>query len=159
MYEHRANFHLLVELLLHVTKIKYNMYNVQDYSVLCNKAVRPGYEWGLAFYSHVENTHERIISLIGDVYVLITSLTPSLFSYCHHWASVVCRPSSVRPLTFHILINSSEATGPIWTKLWWNGPWIAPFQIYVRSSRLPTKMATKLKIEKRGMKLSIAALV
>ena len=92
MYEHRANFHLLVELLLHVTKIKYSMYNVQDYSVLCNKAVRPGYEWGLAFYSHVENTHERIISLIGDVYVLITSLTPSLLSYCHHWASVVCRP-------------------------------------------------------------------
>jgi hypothetical protein len=44
MYEHRANFHLLVELLLHVTKIKYSMYNVQDYSVLCNKAVRPGYE-------------------------------------------------------------------------------------------------------------------
>jgi hypothetical protein len=42
-------------------------------------------------------------------------------SYCHHWASVV------RPLTFHILINSSEATGPIWTKLWWNGPWMAPF--------------------------------
>jgi hypothetical protein len=40
---------------------------------------------------------------------------------CHHWASVV------RPLTFHILINSSEATGPIWTKLWWNGPWMAPF--------------------------------
>ena len=27
-------------------------------------------------------------------------------SYCHHW-------SSVRPLTFHILINSSETTGPI----------------------------------------------
>jgi hypothetical protein len=39
-------------------------------------------------------------------------------SYCHHWASVV------RPLTFHILINSSEATGSIWTKLWWNGPWM-----------------------------------
>ena len=36
------------------------------------------------------------------------------------WAIVTTeRPSSsVRPLTFHILINSSEATGPIWTKLW-----------------------------------------
>jgi hypothetical protein len=64
-------------------------------------------------------------------------------SYCHHWASV-------RPLTFHILINSSETTGPIWTKLWWNGPWMAPFQNCVRWSRLPTKMATKLKIDKRG---------
>jgi hypothetical protein len=53
---------------------------------------------------------------------------------------MVCRPSSVRPsvrpLTFHILINSSEATGPIWTKLWWNGPWMAPFQNCVRWSRL-----------------------
>jgi hypothetical protein len=66
-------------------------------------------------------------------------------SYCHHWASVV-RPS----LTFHILINSSDAIGPIWTKLWWNGPWMTPFQIYVWWSRLPTKMTAKLKIEKRG---------
>ena len=71
------------------------------------------------------------------------------------WAIVTTeRLSSVvhRPLTFHILINSSEATGPIWTKLWWNGPWMAPFQNCVRWSRLPTKMAAKLKIEKRGMK-------
>ena len=32
----------------------------------------------------------------------------------------------VRPSTFHILIFSSETTGPIATKLWWNGPWVAP---------------------------------
>jgi hypothetical protein len=63
--------------------------------------------------------------------------------------------SVVRPLTFHILINSSEATGPIWTKLWWNGPWMAPFQICVRCSRFPSKMATKLKIEKRGDEILI----
>ena len=43
-------------------------------------------------------------------------------SYCHHFSSVV------RPSTFHILIFSSETTGPIATKLWWNGPWMAPFQ-------------------------------
>jgi hypothetical protein len=67
----------------------------------------------------------------------------------------VRRLSSVRPLTFHILINSSEATGPIWTKLWWNGPWMAPFQNCVRWSRLPTKMAAKLKIEKRGDEILI----
>jgi hypothetical protein len=36
------------------------------------------------------------------------------------------------------------------TKLWWNDPWMAPFQKCVRCSRLPTKMAAKLKIEKRG---------
>jgi hypothetical protein len=56
----------------------------------------------------------------------------------------------VRPSTFHILIFSSETSGPIATKLWWNGPWMAPFQNCVRWSRLPTKMAAKLKIEKRG---------
>jgi hypothetical protein len=73
------------------------------------------------------------------------------------WAIVTTeRPSSVvRPLTFHILINSSETTGPIWTKLWWNGPWMAPFQKCVRWSRLPTKMAAKLKIEKRGDEILI----
>ena len=43
-------------------------------------------------------------------------------SYCHHFSSVV------RPSTFHILIFSSETTGPIATKLWWNGPWMVPFQ-------------------------------
>jgi hypothetical protein len=43
--------------------------------------------------------------------------------------------TSVQPIsitktpTFHILIFSSETTGEIATKLWWNGPWITPFQI------------------------------
>ena len=55
-----------------------------------------------------------------------------------------------RPSTFHILMFSSETTGPIATKLWWNGPWGASFQNCVRWCRLPTKMAVKLKIEKRG---------
>jgi hypothetical protein len=63
--------------------------------------------------------------------------------------------SVVRPSTFHILIFSSETTGPIATKLWWNGPWMAPFQNCVRWSRLPTKMAAKLKIEKRGDEILI----
>jgi hypothetical protein len=67
--------------------------------------------------------------------------------YCHHFSSVVrrpssvvrrpssvvCRPSSVvRRSTFHILIFSSETTGQIATNLWWNGPWMAPFQNCVR---------------------------
>ena len=46
----------------------------------------------------------------------------------------------------------SETTEPILTKLCWNDPWVVPFQNCVRWSRLPTKMAAKLKIEKRGMK-------
>jgi hypothetical protein len=62
----------------------------------------------------------------------------------HHFSSVV------RTSTFHILIFSSETTGTIATKLWWNGPWMAPFQNCVRWSRLPTKMAAKQKIEKKG---------
>jgi hypothetical protein len=45
---------------------------------------------------------------------------------------------------------SSETTGPIATTLWWNGPWMAPFQICVRLSWLPTKMTAKLKIGKKG---------
>ena len=61
----------------------------------------------------------------------------------------------VRPSTFHILIFSSETTGPIATKLWWNGPWMTPFQNCVRWSRLPTKVAAKLKIEKRGEEILI----
>jgi hypothetical protein len=32
----------------------------------------------------------------------------------------------------HILIFSSKTTGLIATKLWWNGPWMAPFQNCVR---------------------------
>jgi hypothetical protein len=50
-------------------------------------------------------------------------------------------------------IFSSETTGSIATKLWWNGPWMAPFKICVRWSRLPTKMSVKLNLEKGVMKL------
>ena len=69
-------------------------------------------------------------------------------SYCRHFSSVVCRPSSVRPSTFHILIFSSETTGPIATKLWWNGPWMAPFH-----SRWP--LLLKIEISSNGQNCSI----
>ena len=52
-------------------------------------------------------------------------------------------------------ISSSETTEPISTKLCWNDSWMAPFQNCVRRSRLPTKMAAKLKIEKRGDEILI----
>jgi hypothetical protein len=48
-----------------------------------------------------------------------------------------------------------ETTEPISTKLCWNDSWMAPFQNCVRWSRLPTKMAAKLKIEKRGDEILI----
>ena len=50
---------------------------------------------------------------------------------------------------------SSETTEPISTKLCWNDSWKAPFQNCFRWSRLPTKMAAKLKIEKRGDEILI----
>ena len=51
------------------------------------------------------------ISRSSSILTIFSSPDPKgHVSYCHHWASVV------RPLTFHILINSTEATGPIWTK-------------------------------------------
>jgi hypothetical protein len=52
------------------------------------------------------------------------------FRPCELLSSLFVRrlSSVVRPSTFHILIFSSETTGPIATKLWWNGPWMAPFQ-------------------------------
>jgi hypothetical protein len=52
-------------------------------------------------------------------------------------------------------IFSSETTEPISTKLCWNDSWMAPFQNCVRWSRLLTKMAAKLKIEKRGDEILI----
>jgi hypothetical protein len=100
------------------------------------------------------------INFFGQLKVLFSSPDPKgqvSLTQRVRWAIVTTeRPSSVvRPLTFHILINSSEATGPIWTKLWWNGSWMAPFQNCVRWSRLPTKLAAKLKIEKRGDEILI----
>ena len=52
-------------------------------------------------------------------------------------------------------IFSLETTEPISTKLCWNDSWMAPSQNCVRWSRLPTKMATKLKIKKRGDEILI----
>ena len=115
-------------------------------------------------YRHATPLVHIILNLSQTVFVL-TSLcctlcretaTTNFFSSpgqrpCELLPSRVRRPSVVN---FHILIFS-ETTGPIATKLWWNGPWIAPFQNCVRWSWLPTKMATKLKIEKRGDEILI----
>ena len=92
-------------------------------------------------------------SNVNCSYMARSSLTYILF--LAHLAFRPCEllPSLfVRPSTFHILIFSSETSGPIATKLWWNGPWGAPLENCVRWSRFPTKMFAKLKIEKGGMK-------
>ena len=94
------------------------------------------------------------LSISNELKTFLAHLT---FRPCELLSSLFVRrlSSVVRSSTFHILIFSSETTGPIATKLWWNGPWMAPFQNCVRLSRLPTKMATKLKIEKRGDEILI----
>ena len=69
------------------------------------------------------------------------------------WAKLL--PWSVRrPLAFCILIFSSETTGPIWTKLWLNNPWVVSFQNYVQQPQPPTKMATIAKNRTFGKKSS-----
>ena len=79
-------------------------------------------------------------------------------NFCRFWPIMQIRKKGGWNLK---KIFSSETTEPISTKLCWNDSWVIPFQNCVRWSRLPTKMAAKLKIEKGGMKflLSIAALV
>jgi len=89
-------------------------------------------------------THLGVIALFSSPGQRPCELLPSLGDR---------RPSY--SVNFHILIFSSETTRPIATKLWWNVPWMDPFQNCVLWSRLPTKMATKLKIEKRGDEILI----
>jgi hypothetical protein len=66
--------------------------------------------------------------------------------YCYNGVFLAHFSSVVRPSTFHILIFSSETTGPIATKLWWNDSWMTPFQNCVRHFIPPTKMATTAKL-------------
>jgi hypothetical protein len=58
-----------------------------------------------------------------------------------------------RGMKFKKKIFSSETTEPISIKLCWNDSWMA--QNCVWWSRFPTKMAAKLKIEKRGDEILI----
>jgi hypothetical protein len=61
--------------------------------------------------------------------------------FCHHFASVVRRPQLLK-------IFSSETTWPLKTTLWWNGPWVIPFQNCVRQSDLQPTWSLLLKIKK-----------
>ena len=73
-------------------------------------------------------------------------------NFCRFWPIMQIRKKGGWNLK---KIFSSETTEPISTKLCWNDSWMAPFQNCVRWSRLPTKMAAKLKIEKRGDEILI----
>jgi hypothetical protein len=68
------------------------------------------------------------------------------------WVFVITlRRSSVR--TQLLKLFSSETTWPLETKLWWNGPWMIPFQNCVRQSRPPTNMVVVTKNKKGGWNL------
>jgi hypothetical protein len=95
------------------------------------------------FFSETNVLTELKLYINDQVTVFYVNLKSKMAAYVYepilcmndHWMVgellsplSVRRLLDVRPLAVHILINSSEATGPIWTKLWWNGPWMAPFQ-------------------------------
>jgi hypothetical protein len=116
----------------------------------------------------LEGDHTRIISAKfgwdwlssyrGEDFLLNSSPLFSIFSLAailvgsqdprtHFWKGAIQGP-------YH---QSLVAIGPVVSEekifMWisqWYGPWMAPFQKCVRGSWLPTKMAAKLKIEKRG---------
>jgi hypothetical protein len=91
--------------------------------------------------------HDTFCFISMGIICVVFFSSPGLYAM---WAIAInFRLSSViRPSTFHILIFSSETTGSIATNIWWNGPWMDPFQNCVRWFRFPNKMAAKLKIEK-----------
>jgi hypothetical protein len=59
-----------------------------------------------------ELTHAFLFCARNDILYINYSEQHCLIPKCR---TKTAKPA--RPLTFHILINSSEATGPIWTKL------------------------------------------
>jgi hypothetical protein len=109
-------------------------------------------DWDNVTLTHLLLLLESLLSVMSSfVFPFLAHLAKGHVSFCHHLASVV--RLSVR--TSETLIFSSETTGPIAAKLCWNGICMALFQNCVRWSRLPTKMAAKLRIEKRGGEISI----
>jgi hypothetical protein len=158
-----------------------SMKNEQKYSWLYDSVVHQGYlcKFCELCCGHSSSSQEFVTVGInlGRVWLLFYYWTSKLinvllfpsFRNSHHsranfpyykarWAFAITWRPSVCPsyvVNFHILIFSPETTGTIATKLWWNGPWMAPFQNCVRWSRLPTKISAKIKIEKRGDEILI----
>ena len=83
-------------------------------------------------------------NFVSGLVRFLANLAKGNVSFCHGVSSVR------RPLTFHIWIFSSETTGPIWTKLCWNGPGMVPFQNCIRGRDWPSNMAAVTKNRKKG---------
>ena len=83
------------------------------------------FQWGysiLQFYVYVL----YVLQIVVCSFAFVAHLAKGNGSFCHHLASVIRRPSSVvrcpssvvrRPITFHILIFSSETPQPNELKL------------------------------------------
>ena len=104
--------------------------NGQNCSILSQKV--PKFE----LYKHNDELFNIYIRIFYELWT---------FAYFDRLCKLEKRGDEIKTKIF-----SSETTGPIATKLLWNDLWMVPFQNCVRWSRLPTKMAAKLKIDKRG---------
>ena len=89
-----------VDIILSKEPVFYFFHTQELYSVRCN----------VLFYCYSKFT--RKFFLLRHNYILLAHLAKGNVSFCHHLASVVCRP-----LTFHILIFSSETPQPNEVKL------------------------------------------
>ena len=94
----------------------------------------------------------RKTSVLLFIHSFLAHLAKGHVSFCHHVSSVVSPWSSsvVSFSHFNLLLRNH------WVNLdqiWWNGPWMAPFQNCVRWSRLP--FIWPLKIEKKGDEILI----
>ena len=90
------------------------------------------------------NFHKTLLecSLDGPLSKLCSITPPSNL--------IGCQDKNKKKGGWNFEIFSSETIWTILPKLYWNGPWVVPFQNYVRWPRSLTNMAARLKIEKKG---------
>jgi hypothetical protein len=109
---------------------KFELYKHNDelFNIIWFSGFR-GEDLNVIFYQNMPNLHnlynsaERKISHTNPKLPTLQFWSKSYYPFWSYFPFFIKSSS-----TFHILIFSSETTGPIATKLWGNGPWMAPFQ-------------------------------